>query len=302
MPQDGRAAIQSAGQVRVSPHARGGTSCALLSYMRTLALALACVALATTGCAVESEDPIEGTGEEALVGGTPESRFLAAGYLASADGSGPALCGATLIAPNVAVTAAHCVYRHRDRKLAFGVGEVSAKARVEVTEVKYHPEAHLEARGRIDLVHTLLLNDLAYMILASPVRGVTPAAIPAAKPAWASCDVRLVGYGKDDSERVTRKGVGGCVVLNAKLGTDQIVEIRPDSGGAVCHRDGDEGHAAIREGAGGAPVLVGLYVGSVTGSLTDCRRYLQLLNGYEESSGHADFYRAAIADGTARLR
>jgi hypothetical protein len=70
-------------------------------------------------------------------------------------------------------------------------------------------------------------------------------------------------------------------------------------GGAVCHRDGDEGHPVVRPRADGKVELVGVYVGSVTGSFTDCRKYLQLLNGYEESSGHADFYRQAMAASAA---
>jgi hypothetical protein len=211
------------------------------------------------------------------------------------------VCGATLIAPDVVVTAAHCANRASlaGGRLVFGVGEIAARAQIGVKEMHVHREAHLEAQGKIDLVHALLLNDLAYLVLERPVANVTPAIIPTAKPRWGSCDVELIGYGKSNDDRVIRKGLGGCVVLNVKLATDQIVEVKPDMGGAVCHRDGDEGHPVVRPRADGKVELVGVYVGSVTGSFTDCRKYLQLLNGYEESSGHADFYRQAMAASAA---
>lgn len=265
-------------------------------------LAALLVAL-NAGCSAETAAPDDeqAAGEEALVGGKAESRFQAVGYLAAASEPTTAVCGATLIAPDIAVTAAHCAHRATKAKgaLVFGTGEIGAKRQVGVRELHAHPEAHLEAQGKIDLVHTLLLNDLAYLVLERPVAGVTPAAIPTAKPKWGSCDVELIGYGKSNDDRVIRKGVGGCVVLNAKLSTDQIVEVKPNMGGAVCHRDGDEGHPAIRARADGTPELVGVYVGSVSAAFTDCRKYLQLLNGYEESSGHADFYREAIARSSA---
>jgi hypothetical protein len=47
-------------------------------------------------------------------------------------------------------------------------------------------------------------------------------------------------------------------------------------------------------------VLVGFYVGSVTQGITDCRRGVQFLNGYESAYGYRDFFAEAI-DGAARL-
>ena len=269
-------------------------------HLRPFATALAALLFsALAACSAQTDDPAassEETGEEALVGGKPESRFQGAGYLAAKDAKDDAaLCGATLIAPDVVVTAAHCVYRQKGRALVFGTGELAQRNHVPVVETHYHPSTHLEAQSSIDLVHTLLLNDLAYLVLERAVPGVTPIGLPTAKPKWGTCDAELVGYGKSNDDRVIRKGVGGCVVLNAKLSTDAIVEVKPNMGGAVCHRDGDEGHPALRPRADGTAELIGVYVGSVTGSFTDCRRYLQLLNGYEESVGHADFYRDAIA-------
>lgn len=169
------------------------------------------------------------------MGGSAESRWRAVGYIAAA-GDDQVLCGATLIAPNVAVTAAHCLYRSRELPLDFGVGEVEDGERTAIRSYTVHPDAQLEAEGSIDLVHSLLLYDLAYLILDQPVEG-----------------------------------------------------------------DGDEGHAAVGSGADGAPVLIGIYVGSVTQAFSDCRKYLQYLNGYEATFGYLDFYREGIAAGAAAL-
>ena len=246
-------------------------------------------------CASETAPVAEDQSAE-LVGGTAEARWQGVGYLVDTAGANTALCGATLIAPNVVVTAGHCAWRNRTKKLAFGTGELQAKKRTAVVEIAYDPGAHLEAQGSIDLVHTLLLNDLAYLVLATAVPGVEPIALQATKPVMA-CNAHLVGYGQNNSNQLVRKGVDGCVLFNAKLGSDAIVEVRPTKGGAVCHRDGDEGHPALLVGSDGKPQLLGVYVGSVTQGLTDCKKFLQLLNGYEASFGHAAFYNQGIARG-----
>lgn len=253
-------------------------------------------------CAVVASALVSGCGTDAvtgdeqnLIGGKAESRYLAVGYLAVA-GEDDIACGATLIAPNVVVTAAHCAYRVKDEALEFGVGEVDDQERYAVRSVVNHPEAHLEAEGSWDLAHALLLNDIAYLVLEESVYGVEPAALATKKPRMGD-EVRLIAYGTE-SGRYERRGARGQVVLNAKLGSDDIVEIRPRDGAKVCHRDGDEGHAAITVDANGRPVLVGIYVGSVTQSFTDCS-WGQFLNGYEATFGHRDFYEDGIADGDA---
>jgi hypothetical protein len=262
--------------------------------LHTVALLLVSFSVA---CAASTDNA--DLGENDLVSGTPESGYRAVGYLAASDAPAKALCGATLIASNVVVTSAHCVYRNRSTALQFGTGELGG-TRTHVAEVVYHPDAHMESQGRADLVHTLLLHDVAYLVLSRPVEGVTPLELDTEKAKHATA-VKLIGYGAGATEQVQRKGASGRVVLNAKLGTDTIVEIRPTRGAAICHRDGDEGHAALSVDSDGNARLLGIYVGSVTQSLTDCRKYAQLLNGYEATFGYADFYREGIARGRERL-
>lgn len=262
--------------------------------MMRLLTVLVAVALVAPACAAPAEgdasEPTSGGG--ALVGGAAEARFQAAGYLTGRDGT--ALCGATLVAPDVVVTAAHCAYRNKDDALAFGVGEIAAQKRVAVASIHYHPGGHVEQDGAMDLVHALRLNDLAYLVLERPVDGVTPALPATSSPSWASCRARIIGYGTASDGTNRRASVSGCVVLEPRLGSDAILEIRPETGSAVCHRDGDEGHAAIAEAEDGTPVLLGVYVGSVTQSFSDCKKYVQLLNGYEDVAGHADFFAEAL--------
>lgn len=256
---------------------------------RVLLLAALSPACASAPEAEESDD--------ALVGGSREAGWLAAGYLASSDAPSRVVCGATLIAPKVVVTAAHCVHRHRTAPLVFGVGSVRERRHVAVRSIHYHAEAHPEGEGAVDVAHTLRLNDLAYLQLARPVTDVAPAAIPTASPKWAGCDVHLVAYGGRAEGESARVSATGCVVLKPEIAGDAILEIRPRGGAAVCHVDGDEGHAAMARDEAGREALVGVYVGSVTQSMSDCRAHLQLLNGYEDVAGHADFFAEALASG-----
>jgi hypothetical protein len=233
--------------------------------------------------------------EEDLVGGQPESRFPAVGYLSSSAELSKALCGATLIAPNVVVTAAHCIYRNRALSLSFGVGQLGEKSYA-LTNIVYHPSVHLEKQGAFDPIHALLKYDLAYAVLDRSVEGVEPMIIDEQRPVLGA-DLNLLGYGPTPNGDLVRKGLLGYAILNLKLGQDTIVEIKPKRGGAICHAHGDEGHPAIRIDESGRPMLSALYVGSVTQGFTDCRKYLQFLNGYEASFGHQAFFAEALKAG-----
>jgi len=252
-------------------------------------LAVSCLLVGCGGETSQSDDNF-------LVDGTPEGRWEAAGYITRADGSAGVLCGATLIAPNVAMTTAHCIYRNREAPLAFGVGELSDKRQFGVEEIHYHPNVHLEAEGFIDPIHTLRMYDLAYVVLSEAVPDVEPAELGTSKPE-AECNVKLIAYGLGDDNAVVRKSVDGCILFNAQLGSDAIFEVMPSYQGAICNADGDEGHAAIVARDDLTPILTGIYVGSVTQSLTDCRKYVQFLNGYEATFGHLAFYEDAIQRG-----
>src|SRR3954470_25041014 len=117
--------------------------------MVTWALSAFVCAAAVVACggAGESDDDAQAGAESALVGGSRDLRWTASGYLLAGpsmdrlDASKPA-CGATLIAPNVVVTAAHCTTREGTKELAFGTGDVSKTNVVRVIERHSHPEFH----------------------------------------------------------------------------------------------------------------------------------------------------------------
>ncbi len=142
----------------------------------------------------------DGVDESNIINGAPESGYAPAGYLVeAAPGTtgvaafGTPVCSAVLIAPKVALTAAHCLYAGGYR-YAFGVGVGSARRFVEVADAYSHPDA-----DRPPFRH-----DLAVLTLRSEVAGVTPASVAEVGDLPSACALRLVGYGV--SRNVPRKG------------------------------------------------------------------------------------------------
>lgn len=251
----------------------------------------------------DSEEPAASDDAE-IVGGSRDLRWSASGYLLSGssmetlDRSKPA-CGATLIAPNVAVTAAHCVL-DQNKTFAFGSGDIGTGPLVRVKERRAHPKFHAEAQGSIDLVHALRKYDVGVLILESAVKGVTPAQLPDEKPSI-GCNLRAIGYHAASAGAPSlRHSAPACTILRLTLGTDPIFEVHPRGRAALCLADGDEGSSVFDESAD-KNVLRGIFVGSVTQGITDCRGGTQYLNGYESAYGYRDFLReqiASVASGT----
>lgn len=212
-----------------------------------------------------------GQTEDQLVGGTRDQRWAASGYLMSQD-PGHVVCGATLIAPRT----------------------------VRVIERHAHPRFHPVAQGMIDLTHALRNFDVAYLALERAVEGVTPAALIDEKPPVA-CTVNAIGYHAETAGAApVRKSTPACILFNLQLGADPIFEVHPAERSALCVGDGDEGSPVVlRDGR--KQVLVGIFVGSVTGPFTDRRRGTQLLDGFESMFGYGDFLREGMA-GVAAAR
>lgn len=256
------------------------------------ALLFSFLSAAAVACGSEGDGDPTASGDSDLVGGQRDTRWSASGFLASGpsmeklDRSKPA-CGATLIAPRVAVTAAHCVVDD-SATFAFGTGVTKGGPVVRVVERHFHPDFHPTSEGWIDLTHALRMHDVAYLVLEHDVAGVTPAALPTAAPE-SGCTLQAIGYRSSD-----RVSAPACVVFRITLGTDPIFEVHPDKNSAICVADGDEGSAVVQRGTDKA-TLVGIYVGSVTQGITDCWRGTQYMDGYESMYGYSDWLKAGIA-------
>jgi len=271
--------------------------------VRRLALVLS-IGLGLAACAAPESADLEETGADdaEIVGGSRDLRWSASGYLLKGasmealDKSKPA-CGATLIAPNVAVTAAHCVL-DQNATFAFGTGDIGTGPVIRVKERRQHPKFHAEAQGSIDLVHALRKYDVGVLILERAVPGVTPALLPDEKPAI-GCNLRAIGYHADAAGRPSlRHSAPACTVLRVTLGTDPIFEVPPRGRAGLCTADGHEGHAVF-DASQDKNLLRRIFVGSVTQGITDCRGGWQYLNGYESAYGYRDFLREQIASASS---
>lgn len=163
--------------------------------LRRLLLVVSCAAT-LAGCAASAAEPSE-TGD-AIVGGAETSEATATGYLGLRFAESNLLtsfCTATLIAADVALTAAHCLDayeadRARGKPLGiyvFGVGKVAARRTVAIASVQRHPEWLVRGQKQY-------ANDVGYVVLAAPVPGAKTFTVRR-EPHVAGCDYLALGYG-----------------------------------------------------------------------------------------------------------
>jgi hypothetical protein len=194
--------------------------------------------------------------EDAIIDGVADQDVHAAVVmLAHSDGESYALCTATLVAPRVLLTAAHCVLADPPTYVSCG-GSVSdrAMAPLDAGELFVHtgPKPKLEAQPAalgqrlfMPKVTTLCDRDVAVLVLDRAL-SPKPIAIASALPA-ADASVTAVGYGKTEhdtyGERRRREGM-------------QIVSVGPErSGGFWLGAHELETTAGPCSGDSGGPLL-----------------------------------------------
>jgi V8-like Glu-specific endopeptidase len=181
-----------------------------LPRLRTV-LAL-CLAIALPGGAAAKDAPLK-----RMLTADDSRGWEAVGRL---DMAGRAFCTGALIAPDLVLTAAHCLY-DRDTGRAFEAGEMTflagwrngrAEAYRTVRRALPHPEYDFAGADRVARVR----HDVAILELAQPIRlsGVTPFATEG-RPARGD-SVGVVSYAHDRAEAPSIQEV--CDVLGRQSG------------------------------------------------------------------------------------
>ncbi len=213
-----------------------------------------CAVLFALGCAGDIADDSAETNAD-LIGGTRTSAYPAVMALFAGDprsGAG-ALCTASLIAPRVLLTAAHCVSADEvgpdaEFTVFTGADLMSSRGRsLAVASVLHDPA--FDPR-RLDAGH-----DIGAVILQSPEstrpvpvnRSVDPAQL-------IGHAVRLVGYGVNSGSQQTGSGIKRTVTTTLKSADPRLLHIG-DSQHGTCQ--GDSGGPAFMT-LGGVQTLVGV--------------------------------------------
>jgi V8-like Glu-specific endopeptidase len=163
--------------------------------------------LVVAGCAASPAAPEASTGttSSAIVAGEPEHGWPAVGYLYAAsdrDAEPRPYCTATLVGPNVVLTAAHCLSDdvwNRDAVHGFGVSDVAGGGRFVATARKFHP-------GWREQDGAAWQADIGYVVLESAVPGVQPMQVGAPR---SGCTVEMIGYGRVTTDEEDERGIAG---------------------------------------------------------------------------------------------
>ena len=169
------------------------------------------LAIGAIACSGHGEE--EGTASDAIIGGAGEAGYASVGYMYYADGDKAPVdqrgqyvsCSGTLIAPDVVLTAAHCLRGITE----FGLGEVRDKKRYKIRTKYSHPHFRWTSEG--------VSNDIGVVKLEKPVPNATLAKLGKAKT---GPGVRSIGYG--------RTLEGGATTFDPSMGTRKSIPLSVD--------------------------------------------------------------------------
>jgi uncharacterized protein (TIGR03382 family) len=206
-------------------------------------IAAAAFAAAHVSCGSADGGEAVGASRAAITQGTPDTGDM--GVVALLE-SGTLVCTATLVAPRVLLTAAHCLPEGAMPEAFFGESPQAGGTSVALLATVRHP----------DFDATTLTNDVAMALLADAApTGATPSPLPTAPLGASSVGLalRLVGFGLTGPTDTTpaQKREGNTVV--ASLSAQQLTFTPSPS--QTC--SGDSGGPAFAT-LGGVEVLVGV--------------------------------------------
>jgi secreted trypsin-like serine protease len=193
-----------------------------------------------------------------VIGGSPVGTgdFAATGALVRfRGGARQFVCTGTLIAPYVALTAAHCVAGVSGEGLGFSLNEdpATGEREVAVSWTRVHPEFSVSVNPES------ILHDIALVGLADYFPGVVPESLPR-EPPMAGASVDLVGYGSMElpASPTRAKNAGRSRIVSVS-DSEMQVGARDEPQNCV----GDSGGPALGAASEGR-VLLGIASRSVT--------------------------------------
>jgi hypothetical protein len=198
-----------------------------------------------TGCMADvADEALLGGQNDAIINGALDEADPAVVMMRTESGHS---CTGTLVSPTVVVTAAHCLDAAAQAGVGFGIDGWSTPATVS------QQIAHPLWDGSYDSG-----NDVAVLVLASAVTGVTPVELDGAPhSARAGQALRIVGYGHDTAPILSGFGLKRQATVTAASSTsDRFIAVGEEDGTQTCH--GDSGGPAFFTAADGVERLVGV--------------------------------------------
>lgn len=266
--------------------------------LRGRALLVGLVAI-FAGCAVAPDEGDEAEGQ--IVGGSPDDGGAVVA-LRVGQGTRAELCSATLIAPNVLLTARHCVSKSITKTILcnskgnsengphFGDDHPVSDLRV-FTGAKpdFTGAVSAEVREIVRPEGSIVCNqDIALLVLDRPLEGIAPLAVRLTRQVGVEETIRSVGYGRTDSgstgQRLRKTGVTVRAIGPGLSPSDTALgEHEFEVGMSICH--GDSGGPAISQSTG---AVIG-----VVSRGGDCGE--DFGHVYTSTSGFADLVDRAIS-------
>jgi hypothetical protein len=259
--------------------------------------------LAGLGCAMPNE-PEDTSSEDSIYGGAVDSDGPVNGAVVAlriGDGTKAELCSATVIAPNVLLTARHCVSESLTRVVVCNSNGDSENGPhfaddFPVDQIHVFTGSKPNFAGPVAAAVTKVFRpegqvvcnrDIALLVLDRPLEDVTPLPVRLTRPVGVEETIRSVGYGKTDTGSTgTRLRKAGVVVRAVGPGLSKSDTALGDHefevGVSICH--GDSGGPAISQ-------TTGAVVGVVSRG-GDCGEDFGHI--YVETSGFSDLIAQAI--------